>query len=818
MLSRWLHPVQVAASRRRDLFRPQLFCLEERLPPGDALLGTLLAPALLGHAKPVAVAQSAVSAGATPGPRAPVGPAVAALRTTAAAGSSPRQGRTGHTVSAAALAAGTRIRTTDFGGESRLDLLAGVGDALDPAALHEPPTDAAPPGHPRAVADQDAGGAAGAAPFAEGQALVRAPSLPVGDASATPAGVGIGRPAATAGDNWANVVLALLDRHASGASGQPAGGLTPGHQPPPPGGGTCSVTLTPDEPAPQLVGDAFTWTATLDGDCGDSPVFQFNAGPTGKALAMIQDFSPRDTFPWAAMQEGDYAIQVTVEDGYGGNVVASALVSDRVDPRATGTDPVVTALANPLVALYSAPPCTGNTMQVYFRAVDDPLDVPWRQTNAVPCAPDLTENFLVAGMRPETTYKLVGVTDKQTAPPVFFTTGSLPTELVFPQFTLVQPPGPFSDLSQDMALHLGAGRDPADLHVNLLATDLAGNPLWYYDPRGSGVFVWSVSLVSGGTALLLSRDQYRATGYNVLREIDLAGNRVRETNVDAVNAQLEAMGLPVIYSFHHDAQRLPDGGTAVLAYSQKTLDVNGVPTDFMGSTLLVLDGNFQVVWTWDGFDYLDPRQLPYAGRMCRDSYGDAFCPVPDPAAIDYLHANAVAWSPGDGNLLVSSYTQSRVFKIDYQGGAGDGHIIWTLGDGGDFAIHGDDPYPWFSNQHNAHYIDDHTLVVYDNGVTRCNLGYNCDSRGQVLVLDENAMEATLVVNADLGGASYALGSGQLLSNGNYVFESGFLFSGTTPYSQTIEVLPDGTSTYVLQRGDVEYRAARLSGLYDGIPG
>jgi len=56
--------------------------------------------------------------------------------------------------------------------------------------------------------------------------------------------------------------------------------------------------------------------------------------------------------------------------------------------------------------------------------------------------------------------------------------------------------------------------------------------------------------------LVLGRDRNRTLGFNVLREIDLAGNPLRETNIDAVNAQLKIKGQGIIYGFHHEMLRL----------------------------------------------------------------------------------------------------------------------------------------------------------------------------------------------------------------------------------------------------------------------
>src|SRR5262249_28299886 len=78
---------------------------------------------------------------------------------------------------------------------------------------------------------------------------------------------------------------------------------------------SCTLSLVPSEPAPQLVGERITWTATAT-DCGDDPVYQFRVGPTGGPLRVVRDFSLDNTFAWAPMQEGTYEIRATVKDGY----------------------------------------------------------------------------------------------------------------------------------------------------------------------------------------------------------------------------------------------------------------------------------------------------------------------------------------------------------------------------------------------------------------------------------------------------------------------------------------------------------------------
>jgi hypothetical protein len=70
-----------------------------------------------------------------------------------------------------------------------------------------------------------------------------------------------------------------------------------------------------------------------------------------------------------------------------------------------------------------------------------------------------------------------------------------------------------------------------------------------------------------------------------------------------------------------------------------------------------------------------------------------------------------------------------------------------------------------------------------------------------------------VVNADLGNYSTALGSAQMLPNGNLAFTSGAIQTDDFGGGQSIEVLPDGTTVYVLQENESEYRSYFESTLY-----
>ena len=161
----------------------------------------------------------------------------------------------------------------------------------------------------------------------------------------------------------------------------------------------------------------------------------------------------------------------------------------------------------------------------------------------------------------------------------------------------------------------------------------------------------------------------RAGGYNTLRQVDLAGDTLRETNIDAVNAELAAMHQPQILDFDHEAKLLPNGDTVVIAAStRRPSTTRGSPP----SSSATWSSSWIRTSRWCGSG--TPSDWLNTNRLGTDH------PVPS----DWLHANSVSWSPEDGDLIVSLRTQDWVIKIDYANGTGNGHIVWKLGAGGNF--------------------------------------------------------------------------------------------------------------------------------------
>jgi arylsulfate sulfotransferase len=347
------------------------------------------------------------------------------------------------------------------------------------------------------------------------------------------------------------------------------------------------------------------------------------------------------------------------------------------------------------------------------------------------------------------------------------------------------------------------------------ATDLAGNLLWYY----SGDIAYTTSAAPGGYFLGVFDYQGTDQSHQIFREYDLAGNTIAETNAARVSQQLVAMGVRPIDAFHHEARLLPNGNFLVLADNEQILtNVQGPgPVDVIGDEILILNPSLQVVWAWDAFNHLDTSRMAVLGETCPSGAGCAPYYL-SPTANDWLHGNSLQLTP-DGQILYSARHQDWVFKIFYNNGQGDGHVIWRLGLGGDFQIVSSDPYPWFSHQHDANYEQTQfglSVLVYDDGNTRIAANPGENSRGQVLTLQETALIATLDVNADMGVYGYALGTAEGLPGGTFHFDTGWItqdaIAGANA-SRSIEVDASGNVLYGLVVNTPEYRTIRMQDLY-----
>ena len=586
---------------------------------------------------------------------------------------------------------------------------------------------------------------------------------------------------------------------------------------------TPTVRLAVSLPSPQPLGTR----VTVDGIGSDTDAgtldYQFSVAYGTHPSQIVQDYDISNLFMLVAtLHEGTYTVSVVARNTTTLNT-ATTSVSYAFTSRVTGGVPVAHSTANPLVALFSAPGCpSGSSMYVKFATTG----VPTNRTSAQSCTPSLSMNFYVAGMLASTTYQLTPITvtgsTSTPGPTVSFTTGAIPAGIVFPAMTTPRPVDANTDLGQSVLLLDPIGQ-PSAFYVPY-AVNLQSQVIWYYpglaNTNQSGSF--GLRPLPGGNMLVILNDTNTAgVRGQILREIDLAGNTVRQTSVTRLNEVLLSQGKVGITDVDHDAIRLPNGHTLVIA-AQEELFPEGTqppppnsppgPVDIIGDAILDLDQNLQIAWSWSAYDHLDITRAAILGESCP---GGGCPPIfLAPSANDWLHGNSLNYVPQDGNVLISLRHQDWVAKIDYNNGVGSGNVLWELGHGGNFTITGPTTFPWFSHQHDVEFELNSTnfLSVFDNGNTRVaqDPSAGTDSRGMYLDVNQSNFSVNVLLSADLGVYSAAVGSAQLLDNGNFYFEAGVI---NFAYGQSIEVLPNATLNYTLQDQDTTYRGYRMDSLY-----
>ncbi len=443
-----------------------------------------------------------------------------------------------------------------------------------------------------------------------------------------------------------------------------------------------------------------------------------------------------------------------------------------------------------------------------------------RSTSWYPVTANKPLTIPVAGMRASTMYHMR--VDRQcgsntiSSPDTTFTTGALPS-MPFPAVQ-VSRPAPSPSSPENTGIELVDILAPTANQMQAFFTDRDGYPIWYYNVD-AGYVPNTFKLLPNGHFLVSIAN---TAGDSLIREVDLAGNKIRELEIVGLQQKMQAAGFNFVPTeYHHDFLPLDNGHIIVLTnVDQDFTDLPGYPgtTTVVGDALIDLDPDWNPVWAWNGFDHLDVNRhlngLP-----------------------DWTHSNAITYLPSDGNLLLSMRHQSWVLKIDYNNGAGTGNLLWRLGYQGDFTLaQGDDPSLWFSFQHYPSLIDQSgsqsTLAIWDNGDSRpldtsgtiCLFPGppTCYSRATIFQIDESSMVANLNWEYLPGGYGVWGGSISQLANGNVEFD---LNSPLDPAFSTIasevQEVTQTATPQVVWKMDVPlptnaYRAYRVPSLYPGV--
>lgn len=481
----------------------------------------------------------------------------------------------------------------------------------------------------------------------------------------------------------------------------------------------------------------------------------------------------------------------------------------------------VTSTANPLVALYSVNPALRGTVTVEFGETTEY----GRSTSpvATTVGPTMVQ---VAGMKQNTSYHMRARADydngtSQVDVDHVFTTGTLSAGLI-PSFTVSTTSGLTPQPGVEMVNTIAGS---AALST-AFATDLEGNVIWAYpaaDPTKISALLPVKLLPNGHFMGLMAPPVYNgppaAGTLNDIREFDLVGNTIRSLTMSDLNAKLAAAHFNIsLQLFSHDFAYLPNGHILVLAdLTKQFTDLPGYPgvTTVLGDAVIDLDTNLNPVWVWNEFDHFDinrhPMQFP-----------------------DWTHSNSIAYSPDDGNFVVSIRHQFWVVKVDYRDGGGTGNVLWKLGQGGDFKLEGaTDPTDWFYAQHDANFVSANTtgsfkLAMLDNGDSRrFPANVICNGPGAppclyttvpVMQVDENAKTASFLFHQVLPVPFYNgfAGSNRVLENTDVEYNLAAV-GGTDGY--TSEITQTATPQTVWQMRiphNNTYRSIRMPSLYPGV--
>ena len=501
------------------------------------------------------------------------------------------------------------------------------------------------------------------------------------------------------------------------------------------------------------------------------------------------------------------------------NTSITVTASSLKDPTKTSSTAVtvlasgqVAPTANPQVATYTLTPPTGLNVFIQFGTDTSYKLKTWTQPG--PATGSLS--FFVAGMLASTEYHMRAVVQAGDGSMVndldhVFTPAAAPS-VSGPAMTVTTSPGMTPQPGIEM-LDLITGTAGV---AKLAAVDLSGNVIWTYSTLGPGRTLEGVHLLPNGHFII--------GGFpDVVEEIDLVGNTIRQESTTQLTASLTKAGITMdVRNFHHDVIQLPSGRWIALFQVGKlcsTIPNCPAPatTEILGDALAELipqsDGTFQLGWVWSTFDHLDITR--------------ALMGYPD-----WTHSNAVAYTD-DGNLLLSIRHQSWIIKIDYANGTGAGDILWRLGYQGDFTlVGGTEPTDWFYAQHDPNFATPNSsgkfqLAIMDNGNLRVfPAGVTCGTTGQppcnystapLMEIDETAKTATIISDYKPGEYSFWGGGAQQLGNGN--MEGDFNAGSGGVFTDIFEVIPGSAPQVVwhLKTSNANaYRGFRMPSLYPGV--
>ena len=220
----------------------------------------------------------------------------------------------------------------------------------------------------------------------------------------------------------------------------------------------------------------------------------------------------------------------------------------------------------------------------------------------------------------------------------------------------------------------------------------------------------------------------------------------------------------------HDFELLPDGRIAYLVWDKAPLSfANGIRggfspvsgSDVWTNAIVIVDRAKNEVWKWHMHDHVDPRSYELNSYTPRSDWAHV-------NSIRYTSNNPITHTPA---FLISVRHISTVFLIDVDTGS----VIWQS------------PRGMFSMQHDATFLENGRILVFDNGFLKQQLRPYYWSR----VVEVDLLSNEVVWQFDGGKtgtekaqfATSIMGGAQRLSNGN-------TFITLSTMGRMFEVTPD----------------------------
>ncbi len=305
--------------------------------------------------------------------------------------------------------------------------------------------------------------------------------------------------------------------------------------------------------------------------------------------------------------------------------------------------------------------------------------------------------------------------------------------------------------------------------------DAHGEPVWAYSPpSGLAASELDVSLADGDHVVIGAA----VFPGDVPVEVDRAGRHVWEGP--------EQPDFLTPGYMHHAFGKLPSGNYLSLVSDFVDGNLTEVVREF--------DPDGETAWTWNAHDHIE---------------------IP-PGELSWL--NAVTVDPEREVAHVNSRGQSLLLEVD----RGDGAVLWSLGEDGDFAPVGDHPRPWFDYAHAPEVQPGGNVLIHDNGTA--DRGY---SRVVEYALDRDAMTAEIVWEYPAGEPdepwySNQFGDANRLDNGNTLITQ-LDETGDVPRCHLLEVTADGAVVWEARLRSEDsgawvqaYTAVRIPALVEAI--